>query len=565
MNNDAITKYIVDEIMVLIETYIRISQDVEKNKIKQPTHLLTSVMKDIPTQIQRYMSDLQRSGNLDQNILNTIVNGIKDKVLSVDMFEKIVCGDLMMLQETKPQTKIQNSIELLQSLFGVNNIKNIFDEIIRQKLTLIVYRTKDGYKLSLCSPDKINETLPNILPKVIYNGNVKIQNLGYAFGGYGSVCNKYICNSGELLKHDICILPSTSNSLTSQSSVTEDARQQYKNVYEKIFKFFNKKNVPISLTQFSACKGNNFTFALSDCIEGDTKIDTLEFSTLNIISGMLIPNFHSKYADTAVKCFYNKNINHLKIHFNYTVPAMLFLHSLPGSVGYATETISKILEKAENKDKTEQMSIINKVLKSFDNTINTLIDNKGTNKTPQFIRNVDIVINDKQFVEELKHIKTVMDKIEDIYQPLKDWVFTSIDEFTQQNPQNAVSFTEILKNSKLYNEKTMSPTLAGFEVLEKNKNTIQEFMSKHRITEEDLNKATEDIEKKIDDEKDIQEKNTSINNSIMRANNISSMDIMEHCGEMQKKATYTTNQQKSNNTQSDSSLHTLNDKKNRNI
>ncbi|MBQ7552217.1 MAG: hypothetical protein IJT15_02085 [Rickettsiales bacterium] len=172
-----------------------------------------------------------------------------------------------------------------------------------------------------------------------------------------------------------------------------------------------------------------------------------------------------------------------------------------------------------------------------------------------------MVINNEQFLSKLKDIKTAINNTANIHQPFKEWISTSIDEFTQQNSQNAVSFAEILKNSKFYDEKTMSPTLAGFEVLEKNKNTIQAFMLKHQITEEDLNKADKDIEKKIEDKKDIQEKSTNINNNIAQANNISLTDAMKFFGEMQQEATYTKNQQQSNNVQSDISLQTLNDEK----
>ena len=79
-------------------------------------------------------------------------------------------------------------------------------------------------------------------------------------------------------------------------------------------------------------------------------------------------------------------------------------------------------------------------------------------------------------LEKLKYIKTSIDNNKNIYQPFKEWILTSIDEFTQQNPQHKVSLTQILKNSKFYDEKTMSPTLAGFEVMETNKNRIQETL-----------------------------------------------------------------------------------------
>ena len=118
-----------------------------------------------------------------------------------------------------------------------------------------------------------------------------------------------------------------------------------------------------------------------------------------------------------------------------------------------------------------------------------------------------------------------------------------------------------IANGKFYDEKTMSPTLAGFEVLEKNKNTIQAFMLKHQITEEDLNKANQDVEKKMAEKKDTQEKSTNINSNIAQANNISLVDAIKFFGEMQKEATYTKDQQQSNNIQSDISLQTLNDEK----
>lgn len=560
MDNDALGKQIVNNILDLLRQYKETAEIIKKYN-KDASMFQQFNVKNIINNIEKQMIGLVTSGNFNKNIMKVLIDGIKDQEFDVEFIKQILITDnVFNTNKSKSTLKKLKMIKdnLSSVLFGKDACNDgIIREITRQRLTLIAYNTKDGFKFTLCSPQNIDKTLSRILPNVVYYDNIKINNCAYHGVGYDEFCDKYICNTYNSSKFDIAIIPSISHNSVLQSSTAEDAKRQYKNVYEKIFKFFNNKNVPISLQQTSACKGNNFAFALSDNIEGDTKIDTLEFSTRNIISGMLIPNFHSKYVDTAVKCFYNQNINNLKICFTFPTPQELFLHAIPGSIGYATETISKILEKAENSNKDKQISVLNKILKSFDNTINILIGNKINNG---FMTNNKIAVNDEQFLEKLKDIKTSIDNNKNIYQPFKEWIFTSIDEFAQQNPQNAISFTEILKNSKFYDEKKMSPTLAGFEVMETNKNRMQEFMAKHNITTEDLKETNINITNEVEEKKAELNKGNNINNSIAQANNASLADIMQALKEMQKEATYTKDQQQSNNIQSDISLQTLNDK-----
>ena len=549
----------VENILNSIRQYTEIVAMTKKHNAENTALQRLMIIDDIDN-IQEQMTNLYRSGNFNKNIIKALIDGIQDQELDVVFLEQMLATNNIFLEDEYKSTlgklKVAKN-NISNTLFG-GGMDGIFGEITRQRLTLIAYKTKDGFKFTLCSPQNIDETLSRILPNVAYDGNIKINNCAYHGNNYADYCAKYICSVNNLSNFDIAIVPSISHNSLIQSSVAKDAKQQYKNVYEKIFNFFNKKNVPISLQQTSACKGNNFAFALSDNIEGDTKIDTLEFSTLNIINGMLIPNFHSKYVDTAVKCFYNKNINNLKIHFTFPNPKELRMHALSGSIAYGTDTIDRILNKAENNNKTEQTSILKKILKSFNTTLNVLI---GEKCLIGFIKNIKVVVNDEQFLEKLKYIKTSIDNNKNIYQPFKEWIFTSIDEFAQQNPQNAVSFTEILKNSKFYDEKKMSPTLAGFEVMETNKNRIQEFMAKHNITTEDLKETNINITNKVEEKKAELNKGNNINNSIAQANNALLADIMQALKEMQKEATYTKDQQQSNNIQSDVSLQTLNNEK----
>ena len=55
---------------------------------------------------------------------------------------------------------------------------------------------------------------------------------------------------------------------------------------------------------------------------------------------MLFPNFHSKYADTIEKCFYNDNINNLNVSFTYPMLKQLYpynneLYMIYESTAYA--------------------------------------------------------------------------------------------------------------------------------------------------------------------------------------------------------------------------------------
>ena len=409
MDNDALGKQIVNNILDSLQQYKEIVAMTKKYN-EDTTISQQRKIEDITSNIQSNMIALATAGGFNKNIMEVLMDGIKDQEFDVEFIKQILITDNVFNTNTSKSTLQMLKMakdDISSVLFGKDACTDsIIREITRQKLTLIAYNTKDGFKFTLCSPQNIDKTLSRILPNVVYNNNIKINNCAYHGVGYNEFCDKYICNTYNSSKFDIAIIPSISHNSVLQSSTAEDAKRQYKNVYEKIFKFFNNKNVPISLQQTSACKGNNFAFALSDNIEGDTKIDTLEFSTRNIISGMLIPNFHSKYVDTAVKCFYNQNINNLKICFTFPTPPELFLHAIPGSIGYATETISKILEKAENSNKDKQISVLKKILKSFDNTINILI---GDRFHSGFMTNNKIAVNDEQFLETLTNMQNNID------------------------------------------------------------------------------------------------------------------------------------------------------------
>ncbi|MBQ7552218.1 MAG: hypothetical protein IJT15_02090 [Rickettsiales bacterium] len=379
MGQNVLAKQIVDSIISSIKTYQQIIARAEKNNTSIPLPQQYQI-EDIRKNIIIKLQDLYKSENFNENTMNRLINGIRDHEYDVDIMTTLLAVDDAVLKQYMQKSPL-NSLQMLKDafvnqIFGKINVNDIFTEICNQKLTLLAYRTKNGYKMTLCSPENIDKTLSKILPTVAYNGNIKINNCAYFGNAHSVFCEKYICNYNNLSQYDIAIIPSISHFSFLQSSATEDAKKQYKNFYEKIFKFFNEKNIPISLQQTSACKGNNFIFALINNIDKDTKIDKLEFSTLNILSGMLLPNFYSKYVDVAVKCFYNTNINNIKIHFSFPIPQEIHLHALPGSIGYATSTIEKILEKAENTGKTEQISILKKILKSFDTTINIIGNNE---------------------------------------------------------------------------------------------------------------------------------------------------------------------------------------------
>ena len=574
MKIDNTTQQIIDSIISKMDTYTQLSSMVSGDAVPKNSQqkILDSLRDDI---IDQFVCLLE-SNRFTLETINALIAGIQDKEIDIGLLTYISELHAKIAKKKIEDQKILYTIqEISKLLFGSSGTPSstagIFDVINDQKITLLAYRTKHGYKFTFCSTDKIDETLSKILPNIIYDNNVKISNYAYHGDAYFDFCKTYICDKEKMLGSDILIIPPISNLSLTQSCVDENAKQQYKNIYEKIFKFFNNKNVPISFTQTSSCKGNNFSFALSDNIKGDVKIDKLEFSTFNAIGGMLLPNFHSRYVDSAVKCFYNANIDNLVVHFNFPLSRYLLAHSAETALSFSTETISGILEKIEKYDKTDKISVLKKILNSFDFTINIEdADDKKEEKDKKnaFIKFLKMSIDDKQFSANLKYIQKLINDsssptAEQINQQFKDWLSSSIDEFTQQNPQNAVSLTEILKNSKFYNEKTMSSALACLEAMEINKNRIQEFMSKHQITEEDLNKANTDIEKKVDDTKEIQEKSTNINDSIAQANNASPIDAMKSFSEMQKNTTYTKEQQQSNNINSNISLKALNDEKNK--
>lgn len=568
MYNKQVNK-ILTNIINSIETYSELSKYEIDNQIElnyNQRQAKENLLKDMLSSLQTLYS----SGNFNEENIKQIIDRLKDKTIDISTLATILAGSISNTKLYASQGALQ-ALNICESnfsnmIFGKINVNDIIDEIAQQKLTLIAYRTKYGYKTTLCSIEHIDETLSKILPTITHGDNIKINNCPYPAGGFGPFCEKYICSPDILSSSDITIIPAISHNSVSQYFTSTDAKQQYKNIYEKMFKFFNKKNVPISLLQTSACKGNNFAFALSDNINEDIKINTLEFSTLNVINGMLLPNYHSKYAETATQCFYKKNINHLRIHFNYTIPEALFLHALPGAIGYAEETIAKILEQANDVDKKEKISVLKKILDSFDNTINVVLQKKNDNLkencfAKNFCKSVDstffrkkFTVNNKQFLEQLKGIQQNINDIQNVDKNFQKWISTSIDEFEKQI-DGEKTLKQILENNKFYDETTMSPTLAGLEVLEENKKKIQEFMVKNNITVEDLGQE-QNQQNKQEKQND---KQTEKDNNIAK-NPISSLDnILMQISDMQKNENYKKDETSSNNLQSDISLQTLHD------
>ena len=534
-NKEEQATQLVENIIKSIEEYAKIVKIYKENNMGTSTDL-SQRTQNISTRIENNFQDLYDTNNFNNTTLQYLVKNLADRELNVEITIPLINGNYEIMQKKAKKTPLESTINGLQETFRIitgasDKITELFSEIARQKLTLIAYKTDHGYKIMLCSPEKIDSTLSRILPQVKYDKDIRINNCSYFGTGHAAFCEKYISDYKQLTQSNITIIPSISYLSLKQSTAAKEAKRQYNDIYKKIFQFFNKKNVPISLKQTSACKGNNFAFALSDNI--DVKIDNLSFSTLNIINNMLFPNFHSKYADTIEKCFYNDNINNLNVSFTYPMLKQeLLLHALPGSIGFATECIEKIFTRASNEPKEKQTFILNKILKSFNNTLNlvlTIPEKDNTTKTAYSFHNMKFPVNDEQFASSLTNIKEIIKSDKYMNTDFANWVTTSIDDFLKQDQQNAKSLTEILKSNKFYNSKIMSPTLAGFEVLETNKNKIKTFMEQHNITLEDLknekaipSKQNEEVNKNnqnvVKNDINMQQNTTPMNNGAQNAN-----------------------------------------------